>query len=126
MARSVDFVKRRIWRERLQRFDQSRSTIAAFCQAEGVSAASFYHWRRILGRPTRSSATDAADRSVRQPTVLAKQTFVPVQVVGAATIEVDLPHGVRLAVPAGDRAALQAAVTAVSRLPRADEEVEPC
>lgn len=127
MARSADFVKRRIWRERLQRFEQSRSTIAAFCQAEGVSAASFYHWRRILGRYARSSATDAADRSIRQPTALAKQTFFPVEVIGAATIEIYLPNGVRLAVPAGDRAALQAAVTAVSRLPREDEEeVEAC
>lgn len=127
MARSADFVKRQIWRERLRRFQQSCSTIAAFCQAEGVSVASFYHWRRILGRPAHSSATDAAGLSVRQPTALARQTFFPVEVVGAATIDIYLPNGVRLAVPAGDRTALQATVTAVSRLPCAvGEEVEPC
>lgn len=127
MARSVDFVKRQIWRERLRRFQQSRLTIAAFCQAEGVSVASFYHWRRILGRAAGSSATDAAGLSVRQPTALARQTFFPVEVVGAATIDIYLPNGVRLAVPAGDDSALQATVTAVSRLPRTGgEEVEPC
>ena len=51
MARSADSVKRQIWRQRLRRFERGRLTIAAFCQAEGVSAASFYQWRRILGKP---------------------------------------------------------------------------
>jgi transposase-like protein len=126
MARSVDFVKRRIWRERLQRFEQSRSTIAAFCRAEGVSAASFYQWRRLLGRPAQISATRAPGLAVRQPLAPARQTFLPVDVVGAATIDIHLPNGVRLAVPAGDRTALENAILAAARLPRKGEEVEPC
>ena len=36
------------WRERLSRFDQSNLTIAAFCEREGCSTASFYQWRRRL------------------------------------------------------------------------------
>ena len=36
------------WRERIERFGQSKLTIAAFCRLEGCSPASFYHWRRRL------------------------------------------------------------------------------
>jgi hypothetical protein len=126
MARSVDSVKREMWRERLQRFERGRSSIAAFCQAEGVSTASFYHWRRILGRSARSAAALAPMLPNRQPTAATRQTFLPVEVVAAATIDIHLPNGARLAVPAGDAAALEAAVLVVARLPRKGEEVEPC
>jgi len=121
MARSADAVKRQAWRERLQRFQQSRSTVAAFCQAEGVSIPSFYQWRRTLGESARASAVPtAASRGV------ARQSFVPIEVVRATTIDIHLPNGARLAVPAGDRAALEAAVVTVARLPRVGQEVEPC
>ena len=117
MARSADLA--RLWQQRLQRFEQGRLTVAAFCQAEEVSPAAFYHWRRILRRgPAPTPVRPAATRG---------HTFVPVEVVAAATIEVYLPNGVRLAVSAADRAALEAVVAAVSRLPgAAGEEVETC
>lgn len=121
MARSADSVKRQVWRERLQRFERSRSTVAAFCHAEGVSIPSFYHWRRTLGRPAREPAIPT-----RQPFAVVRQSFVPVEVVAPATIDIHLPNGARLAVPAGDLPALEAAVAAVARLPRAGQEVEPC
>ena len=126
MARSADSVKRQLWRERLQRFERSRSTIAAFCQAEGVSTASFYQWRRILGRPARSEATRGPILPIRQPAAVARQTFLPIEVVAAATIDIHLPNGARVTVPSGDAAALEAAVLVVARLPRNGEEVEPC
>ena len=121
MARSADSVKRQVWRERLQRFERSRATVAAFCQAEGVSIPSFYQWRRTLGRAARDSAIPTL-----QPIAVARQSFIPVDVVAPATIDIHLPNGARLAVPAGDLPALKAAVTAVGRLPRAGQEVEPC
>lgn len=121
MARSADSAKRQIWHERLQRFERSRSTVAAFCQAEGVSIPSFYQWRRTLGESARARAVaTAASRGV------ARQSFVPVEVVRATTIDIHLPNGARLTVPAGDLAALEAAVVTVASLPRADQEVEPC
>jgi hypothetical protein len=36
------------WQARVRRFDESGSTVAAFCKAEGISAWSFYDWRRKL------------------------------------------------------------------------------
>lgn len=80
------------WRKRLERFDLSDLTIADFCQLEGYSAASFYQWRRRL--------TD-----VEQPNV---PTFVPVdlptrdlQQPVPGSIEVILPGGARIHLPAG-------------------------
>jgi hypothetical protein len=45
-------VKLQEWTERLSRFRSSGRTVAAFCQNEGVSEASFYLWKRKLTRPT--------------------------------------------------------------------------
>jgi hypothetical protein len=123
MARSADGAKRRLWQQRLQRFEQARLTVAAFCAAENTSPASFYHWRRILRR----GATQSRETTLDQPMSIRGHAFVPVKVVAAATIEVHLPNGVRMAVPAADRAALEAVVAAVGRLPGSTgEEVEPC
>jgi hypothetical protein len=36
------------WVERLSRFERDGRTVAAFCAAEGVSAWSFYTWRKKL------------------------------------------------------------------------------
>lgn len=36
------------WRARLQRFAHAGGSVSAFCAAEGVSAWSFYRWRRRL------------------------------------------------------------------------------
>ena len=127
MARAADSVKRRLWQQRLRRFEQGHVTVAAFCQAEGVSVPSFYQWRRILCR----SAGDADMRSPPTPSfgrssAVGKQAFVPVEVIRATAVEIHLPNGARLMIPAGDGAALETAVAAVGRLPRSKEEVESC
>lgn len=127
MARAADSVKRRLWQQRLRRFEQGHLTVAAFCQAEGISVPTFYQWRRIVGR----SADDADRRSPATPSfgrssAGGRQAFVPVEVIRAATIEIHLPNGARLTVPADDQASLEAAIAAVGRLPRGSEEAEPC
>jgi len=53
MTRSVDGAKRRAWSERLRRFERCELTLAAFCEAEGVSTPSFYQWRRRQTDPAR-------------------------------------------------------------------------
>ncbi len=120
MARAADWSKRQAWQARLQRFEQCDLTVAAFCQAEGVSVASFQQWRRILGHHP------AARRYARQTSTKSRQAFLPVEIVGSATIEIQLPNGARLTVPAGDLAALEAAVAAVGRLPAANGEHTSC
>lgn len=80
------------WRERLGRFDQSELTVAAFCELEGCSTASFYQWRRRLRAGELSSAS----------------AFVPVEFdsgdlgTGAErTIQIDLPGGAVVRIPSG-------------------------
>ena len=117
MARTADWSRRQVWQQRLQRFEQCDLTVVAFCRAEGVSVASFQQWRRILGhRPV----------ARRQARPMRRQEFLPVEIVGAATIEIHLPNGVRLRMPAGDVATLEAAVAAVARLPAVDGERTSC
>ena len=48
MPRTADPATRHLWQQRLQRFSRSGLTVAAFCDCEGISAASFYAWRRRL------------------------------------------------------------------------------
>lgn len=126
MARSVDSDKRNVWRERLRRFERSRLTVEAFCRSEDVSVASFYHWRRMLA-PVAARFTSTTPATRRgEPVAIARQAFVPVEVVATTTIDIHLSNGARVAVPADNLTALQAAITAVARLPRASREVEAC
>lgn len=99
------------WADRLQRFDQAGTTVAKFCQAEGISQPSYYHWRRKLRGPARPIH------------VVSEPAFLPVQLAAAsadeqsklsriqpsrprsiATTTIDLPGGVRIRieVPAND------------------------
>jgi hypothetical protein len=41
---------RQLWTDRLQRFRSADQTVAEFCAAEGVSAPTFYQWKRRLAR----------------------------------------------------------------------------
>ena len=77
------------WSDRVERFQTSGLNVAQFCQAEGVSSASFYFWRRKL----------------RAETVASQATlprFVPVSLPQApaaqptAVMSVELPGGVRV------------------------------
>ncbi|MCA9212445.1 MAG: hypothetical protein KDB27_05240 [Planctomycetales bacterium] len=53
MARGSRPAKVQEWTQRMQRFDASSLTVAEFCEAEGVSAQSYYHWKRKLGEASR-------------------------------------------------------------------------
>lgn len=48
MSRMSQSVRIEQWLERLNRFSQSKLTVAEFCQQEEVSLPSFYQWKRRL------------------------------------------------------------------------------
>lgn len=88
-----DLQLERRWRELIARFRRSGQTVRAFCSTHGIGEASFYAWRREIEVRDR-------DRTNSAPAEPAP-AFVPVRVAAAATIEVVLPSGVVVRVPAG-------------------------
>ena len=82
----------RVWRRRLQQQSISGLSISAFCTRERVSVASFHFWKRRL-------VTEPSPAAPRPP------LFVPlhggyrgceIDPAVSRTVEVDLPHHVRL------------------------------
>ncbi len=111
--------RRQVWLERMQRFSQSRLTVAEFCDREQVSVAAFYQWRRklfALGQPPCASAQTRSGLPAQVMPESAKG-FVPVRVLPASAIEVRLPNGVSLTLPANDLEVLQQALQVVSQIP---------
>lgn len=91
------------WRETIAAWKSSGQTITAFCAARGLAEATFYVKRRALTRldPTR-------------PIPPAGPTFAAVRVIPDPTVEVLVPGGVILRVPAGtDPAAVARLVLAL-------------
>ena len=85
--RSLELERR--WRELLADHAKSGLSIRAFCERRRLNEANFYAWRRELVRRDSGRAKIAAP------------TFVPVQVTPSAAIEVLLPAGLVVRVPAG-------------------------
>lgn len=110
MSRCIDAAKSELWRDRLARRRESELSIAAFCQAEGVSIASYYAWRRKLG---------VARARPAQPKQRAFQQLVMSGLAPALTAR--LPGGVEIEIPSGQEAALR---TVVSELVRVGRRVE--
>jgi len=136
MSRSSDPKKRAVWRERLERFSSCGPAVAPFCAREGVSVASFYHWRKKLGhKGRRRCMTDghprhrsgsARGRGVFQPVAVvpAASGFIPVAsglVPAAQAVCIQLPCGTRIEVDAGDLDALRTVLAEVVRADRGRE-----
>lgn len=103
MRRGPDAVKLELWRRRLVEFEQGGQTVAAFCRRVGVSAATFYGWRRKVAQ------SPGSGNSSHGPQAMPPLSFLPVQVIGQprGAIEVVLAGGTRVLVPSGDRESLQ-------------------
>ena len=119
MGRSDLVGRRQLWLRRMQRFSQSRLTVAEFCDREDVSVATFYQWRRKLVTLASQSET-AAHARVGLPAQVSSgppNGFVPVRVLPSSTIEVRLHNGVVLILPAGDLEVLRQTLLVVSQIP---------
>lgn len=106
MARSISGRKAQEWQQRLSRFQDSRQSVVAFCQQEGVSPPSFYLWRKRL-----SLAASARQATARPPA-----GFRPVRIMPAAGMSVQLPGGTQLVVPMSDAETLRTAIEVIVRV----------
>ena len=130
MGRKMDVALQAAWRKRLERFQGSSLTVAEFCRREGVSQGNFYQWRKRLSQtaaraPKRRAAVDAAGTSPTadstgrhgdSPSQSGRAAFVPVSFAPAAVVEIELPNGTRVRVPADREQALLAAIRAAGEL----------
>jgi transposase len=92
------------WRDLITRWKTSGQSVAAFCAARGVSQASFYAWRKRLRAPCEQPIASTPPAP----------TFAAVRVVPGIPVEVVLPTGVVIRVPAGsDPAAVARLVAAL-------------
>ena len=91
----------RFWRQAIRGQSRSELSVREYCLAHRLNAASFYGWRTEIAR------RDGDGEPV--PSI-----FVPVRVVGAEVVELVLPSGVIVRVPAlADPAAVARLVAAL-------------
>jgi hypothetical protein len=112
MAGSLDSGKMREWQRRMARFEEARQSVAEFCRKEGVSAPSFYQWRKRLARRPRQGEEATG--------------FRPVRLVSSAGVVVQLPGGTRLQVPTADRRALRLVIDTLARADAQRAGGSPC
>ena len=112
MASSLDSRKTREWQRRMARFHGGRQTVAEFCRQEGVSAPSFYQWRKRLSEGPRPAEEVAG--------------FRPVRLVGPAGVAAQLPGGTQLHIPTSDRRALRLVIDTLARVDAQHAGGGPC
>lgn len=121
MGRGIDVARHEMWRRRLERFSSWSGTVAEFCRREGVTQGTFYLWRKRLPRPgalSRAVGTSLVPEAVR-PTGAAPRTasFVELSLTGgAALVEIELPNGAVVRVPAECEATLRVAIGAAGEV----------
>ena len=76
MARTVDAVKAREWRERVNRWRKAGLSVAEFCRREGVSGPLFHRWRRRLATLDEAGRA-CTPRFVELPAVPARLEELP-------------------------------------------------
>ena len=108
MSRSTDTRKLALWRKRLERFSVTPLAVGRFCARERVSVASFYYWRKKVGKLGRPSGG--------RPRTDRPGVFQPVRVVRSApAVRIELPCGTRIEVGTEDLAVVRAVVAVVAR-----------
>jgi len=120
MAKRTSQEREQFWRDLIGRQSASGLSIAEFCRQSGVSANSYFVWKRRLrpqngqanrGRPaSRSGMRPSASSARSNQRAAAASPLVPVRLIAdpvpryaphAGAIEVEWPDGVVLRVPVG-------------------------
>jgi hypothetical protein len=117
MSQDTRLRKEREWRARLARFARAGTSIVEFCLNEGVSAPSFYAWRKRLG--VRAGAPVAHLHGVAESHGVDQGPFAAVRVtgpsLGRSQITASLRGGTRLDIPLGDADAVRMVIEALLR-----------
>lgn len=115
MPRVSDPALRMRWQRRLLKFQTFHGSVRRFCDAEGVSVASFYQWRQKLSDDSDATKADAPTAAEENEAA----QFVPLQLVQQTTrhapthAAVVLAGGTRIELPSEDSAVFQAVIRSV-------------
>ena len=119
MARTKSAEVWKSWCDRLQRFQDTDLTVAAFCDREGVSQAAFYVWRKKL--PSQSAEQPRKSAEKAAVTLAPRSAFVQI-LPGAsrthgteANVVMTLTDGTRVDFPASDRELIAHVVLSVAK-----------
>jgi hypothetical protein len=106
-ARSA--ARERFWRQQVSRQTRSKLTVREFCAQAGLSGPSFYAWRRELSQRDSGARLAEATAHTEPSAAPSSANFLPVTIGPAAAgpIEVVLPSGLVIRVPAQDAATLR-------------------
>jgi len=121
MGRGSDVARHEAWRKRLERFSSWSGTVAEFCRREGVTQGTFYLWRKRLPREgalSRAVGSALVPEAMR-PTGDAQRaaSFVELWLTGrTALVEIELPNGTVVRIPAEREATLRVAIGAAGEL----------
>ena len=113
--------KERLWREQVTSWQRSGLSIRQYCQQHQLNEPNFYAWRRELAR--RDEVGGIPPKSVQRPKP-SSVTWMPLTVTSSTTpvVEVQLPTGAILRVPAGvESIALERILTALHQTTAAQE-----
>jgi len=120
MGRGSDAGRHVVWRQRLERFAGWPGTVAEFCRREGVAQPTFYQWRkrvRLAGEPaTGGTATGLPGVPVPNGPKQGRAPFVELSLTATAVVEIELPNGAVVRVPADREATLRVAICAAGEL----------
>ena len=103
--------KERLWRQHVSRHARSKLTVRDYCAQAGISEPSFYAWRSELARRDSATGRPASGESPTAPrrTATSPPRFLPVTIAPpvASHVEITVPSGLLVRVPAQDTAALR-------------------
>lgn len=113
--------KQRLWQARVAQWRRSGLSVREFCRREALSEPLFYCWRRELARREigeSSAAGSARKRTVQAASLVPLHIAMPHEEGQASAIEIVLPRGRRVRVPAGfDRDTLRAVLDLLEQRP---------
>ena len=105
-----------VWGARIDWQQRSGLTVAECCEAEGVSTASFYRWKKLLADGRASRPRRASRRTARRASAAESRgtQFLPIELrespatldtrcatagVNGSSVRIELPNGVVIHVP---------------------------